>query len=85
MEKFMKHRILDWKTWALGLWAGIISGFSTSGLSALGISGLEMAGVKIAQLDIRQALTIASVGGLVGAFLYLKQSPVPKEIEIDEP
>ena len=76
-------KVLDWKHWLLGVLGGLVGGFSTSILSALGISGAEMVGVNVPQLTPRQFMIVTLFGGLSGAALYLRQSPVPREIEVE--
>lgn len=66
--------------WLHGLFSALISGIATSGLSALSIMGASEAGVDVAKLDLKQAGIIALVGGVIGAFLYLKQSPLPRRV-----
>ncbi len=63
--------------WAKGLLAAVIGGVSNSFLSAMGIVGANAVGVKIDQLTPKQIGSVCLSGGLVGLFLYLKQSPVP--------
>ena len=67
------------KHWAKALLAAVITGASSSGLSALGISVADAAGLKIGQLNLQQLGIMMASGGLVGAFAYLKQSPVPPD------
>jgi hypothetical protein len=63
--------------WLKALAAAIITGFSNSFLSAVGVASAEMVGMKIENLSPKQLLIMTLMGGLVGMFAYLKQSPVP--------
>jgi hypothetical protein len=65
--------------WAKALVAAIIGGIANAGLSALGIAGANTAGLTIPQLDAKQFGSICVSGGIIGALLYLKQSPVPPD------
>jgi hypothetical protein len=78
IDKFNDMRL---KTilWAKALLAAFIGGVANAGLSALGISGAQAVGVQIPQLDWKQFVTVCASGGVIGAFLYLKQSPVPPD------
>ena len=75
----MKHSTSHWLR---GLAGAIITGFSTSFLSALGITGADALGFKVAQLDLKQLAVITLMGGAVGMFAYLKQSPIPPEEDL---
>jgi hypothetical protein len=75
----VKHRILDWRPWAYGLFSGCIGGAATSVVT---IGGGQMAGA--ATFTPRQLITIAVVSAIVNAAMFLKQSPLPKVIEVDE-
>lgn len=65
--------------WLHGLGSAIITGLSTTGLSALGVAGAAGAGMQVETLDWKQCAIITLVGGVVGMFAYLKQSPLPPE------
>ena len=66
-------------TWLKALTAAFVGGVANAGLAALGITGAQTVGVNVPQLDPKQFLSICVSGGIVGAFLYLKQSPVPPD------
>lgn len=74
-----KHRVLDWQSWVYALCAAVIGGAATSVVS---IVGGQMVGA--ATFTPRQLLTIAAVSAIVNAAMYLKQSPLPKVIEVDD-
>lgn len=68
-----------WEQWAKALLAAVIGGAANSFLSALGISAGQAVGIKIDAFTPKQLLDMTIMGGLVGMFLYLKQSPVPPD------
>lgn len=65
--------------WIKALVAAIVSGMANAFLAALGISGAQAVGVKMDQLSPKQLLDLTIMGGLIGMFMYLKQSPVPPD------
>jgi hypothetical protein len=65
--------------WFKALLAAIIGGAAQSGLAALGITGAQAAGVAIQQLSLKQLGAVCVSGAVIGAMLYLKQSPVPPD------
>jgi hypothetical protein len=67
------------KCWKHGLAAAFITGFANSGFTALGITSASSVGINIQQLNLRQIVAVTIIGGFVGAFAYLKQSPLPDE------
>lgn len=74
-----KHRILEWKSWLYGLFAGVIGGGATalSGMTAGAVFGA-------ADFTPRQVASIFIGGAIASASMYLKQSPLPKVVEVDE-
>lgn len=67
--------------WTRGLIAAIISGGSQAGLTIIGVGGLQSMGVNIPTFTPKQLLLQCGVGGLIAAFTYLKQSPLPELVE----
>ena len=61
------------RTWIYGLSAAAITSVSTAGLSALGSSAMNN------PINMQQLLTTCGIAGLIGAFAYLQQSPLPPE------
>ncbi len=59
------------KLWLHGLGASVITSISTAGLAAAGSAAFDVA------LNGKQLLITCVSAGLVGAFAYLKQSPLP--------
>lgn len=59
---------MSWQAWAKGLLAAFISAAAT-GASGAAITRLG---------DLRGVGVMALVSGVMGAILYLKQSPIPK-------
>lgn len=74
-----KIKRLDWKGWLYSFGAGVIGGVATSVLT---ITGGQVIGA--ATFTPRQLGTIAVVSLVVNAAMFLKQSPLPKVIEVDE-
>ena len=75
----VKHRVLDWQAWLYSLAAAIIGGGATSIVT---VAGGQVLGA--ASFTPRQLVTVAAVSAIVNAAMYLKQSPLPKVIEVDE-
>lgn len=75
----VKHRTLDWLSWLYGLFAGVIGGAATSIVT---ITGGQMVGA--ATFTPRQIITVGVVSALVNAAMFLKQSPLPKIVEVDD-
>lgn len=65
--------------WLKALIAAFVSGVAQSFLTVCGIQGANMVGVQIHQLERSQLLFTTLFGGIAGAMLYLKQSPVPPD------
>lgn len=67
------------RQWLKALIAAMITGFANSFLSSVGVAGAQMVGVQIENLSPKQLLVTTIMGGLIGMFAYLKQSPVPPD------
>lgn len=74
------------RAWIKGLVAGVIQGAAngiTAGLAATGIApdtfNLEAGAGNTLELAIK----VAIIGGVLGAAAYLKQSPLPRDDELD--
>lgn len=65
--------------WLKMLIAAAVTGCSNSFLSAVGVAGAQMIGVQIENLSPKQLIVTTLMGGLIGTFAYLKQSPVPPD------
>jgi hypothetical protein len=65
--------------WLHGLGSAAITGIASAGIALFGNAAGNMIGVHIPQLTLSQFLTTIIGGGAVGAFAYLKQSPLPPE------
>lgn len=76
----VKKRILQWRKWLYGLIGGAIGGGATV-ISALPVGAI----IGAADYTPRQLVGMFVSGAIVSAALYLKQSPVPEVIEVDEP
>lgn len=75
-------KILDWKNWLYGLFGGFIGGGATAGVSWFGMLGAKAIGMEVPDLNFQALGVIFLSGGLSSALLFLKQSPLPQEIEI---
>ncbi len=75
----VKHKKLDWQSWLYGLGGGVIGGAATSIVTLVGGQV-----VGAAAFTPRQLVTVGVISAIVNAALYLKQSPLPKVVEIDE-
>ena len=81
----MKRKMRDWQTWLLTLWAGVVGGFASSGTVWISMLGVEKMGVTdMPQINMKAFFVMAAVGAVSHAFMYLKQSPIPPEIEYDD-
>jgi hypothetical protein len=80
----LKTRLKQPLTWLHGLIGGVIGGAANAVLASLGIVGAQAVGVEVKTLDYDQVVAIAISGGIIGAFLYLKQSPLPELVEEEE-
>lgn len=76
----VRRKRLDWRSWAYSGLAGIIGGVATSIVSVAG--GQVIGAVPFTP---RQLATVAIVSVLINAAMFLKQSPLPPVIEVDEP
>lgn len=65
--------------WVKTLIAAVVGGAANAGLAALGISAGSALGETVKPLDLRQLEHICVSGAIVGALLFLKQSPVPPD------
>ena len=75
----VKHRSLEWRSWLYALVAAAIGGGATAVVS---IAGGQAIGA--ATFTPRQLLAVAVVSAVVNVAMFLKQSPLPKVIEVDE-
>lgn len=76
--------LLDWRTWALGLWSATIRG----GFGALvGTSGLlagNLAGADVQPLDYQQVGGVFLGAALAHFAFYLYTNPTPAKVEASE-
>lgn len=63
--------------WLQGLVAAAIGGAANAGGSWLGLATAKGIGLDVPVLNWKSLGVMMLVGGLIGAFAYLKQSPVP--------
>lgn len=81
MFKFVMFQIpRKTEQWLKALWAAFIGGCATSFLTALGVTAEHMFNINtVPTFTPGQLGHMVLFGGLVGAALYLKQSPVPPD------
>lgn len=65
------------KLWFKSLLAAVVTGIANAGGAALGIATANGVGLNVPQVDWKQLVIMSLIGGLIGMFSYLKQSPVP--------
>jgi hypothetical protein len=75
----VKHKVLDWKSWLYGLGAGAIGGGSAV-ISAIPIAQI----IGAAAFTPRQMLSMFIGATVIAGAAYLKQSPLPPVIEVDD-
>lgn len=73
------QKLTTWRGWLHGLLAAIIGGTASAGLSYLTLNGAHAAGADVPILNFKALGLILVSSGLVSAFAYLKQSPLPEE------
>jgi len=69
--------MLDWRNWLYGLFSGMIGGAATAGSSQLALAVSKGLGIEVDVLHWKQLGMVMLVSGLVSAFAFLKQSPLP--------
>lgn len=68
----------SWRTWIHGFGATVIGGTASAGAAWLGNAAAKAAGVtELPDLNLKSLGIILVSSGLLNAFLYLKQSPLP--------
>lgn len=67
------------RTWLRGLIGGIIAGAANAGSGFLGMTGAHAVGVDVPSLNLKSLWVLLLTSGLLAAFLYLKQSPLPPD------
>jgi len=70
------------KVWLYGLVAGIIGGAATAAASFMSLNAASTVGLNVKPLDLEQLGWVLLISGLVNAFSYLKQSPLPPLEEV---
>lgn len=81
----VKHKKLDWRSWLYGLGAGAIGGGSNAVIGGVSINLVDPAHFNTgAGVFWKIVVTLFLMNGALAAFLYLKQSPLPPVIEVDE-
>jgi hypothetical protein len=81
-----KKTILNWWVWLYSLGASVIGGVAQAGAAWMGMVGAEQLGVtELPSLNLKSLGVILLANLLINLFLFLKQSPLPKPEEIEEP
>lgn len=75
----MKHKITNWKVWGRGLMGAAIGGAA----NAVTAMGFEPTKFNFSE-GLSHLLWFAVASAVISACLYLKQSPVPPEEEVDD-
>lgn len=71
-------QITSWRLWIHGLGATVIGGSASAGAAWLSTVAAKAAGVTgVQELNAKSLGIILISSGLLNAFLYLKQSPLP--------
>jgi hypothetical protein len=65
------------RKWLHGLLASVIGAFANAVLTLCGVGGSNAVLGTDIKLDLTQLLVQCAMAGLVGAAMYLKQSPLP--------
>lgn len=73
-----------WRGWLHGLIAAIVGGAASAGFTFLSMNAAHSAGADVPVLNFKALGIILLSSGLVNAFAYLKQSPLPPEDSTDE-
>lgn len=69
----------NWKAWATGLAAAVVSGAAHAAGAVLGIGAANMVGANIKPLDLKELGVVAASGAVTGAVAYLMKSPLPSD------
>jgi hypothetical protein len=67
------------KKWFRGLVGGVISASASAGSSFLGMAGAHGIGIDVPLLNWKSLGVLLLTSGLLSAFLFLKQSPLPPD------
>jgi hypothetical protein len=77
MTKHIK-KILNWKVWIQGAVSALIGG-AANAVSAMVVDPVAFN----FQGNLKALLSLAAMSGVISLFLFLKQSPIPPEIEVE--
>jgi hypothetical protein len=73
----------NWAEWLGGIWAGLISGGATAVTAAVTVIPQDPTDYNLASYRFYVLIfRIFAVGGILGAFAYLKKHPLPEVITI---
>lgn len=72
---------LGWNKWFYGLGSGVVGGIASAGSAWLGLVAGKAAGLDVHQLNWKEFGLVCATSGLMSAFFYLKQSPLPADEE----
>ena len=81
----VKHKVLDWKSWLYGLGAGAIGGGANAVIGGVTINVVDPVRFNTEAGAFWQiVVTLFLANAALSAFLFLKQSPLPPVIEVDD-
>jgi hypothetical protein len=72
------NKLTSLDNWLHGLFGGIIGGAASAGSAWMGMACAKSAGVDVPALNFKALGIILLSSGLMSAFAYLKQSPLPE-------
>lgn len=72
----MSEQLKDWRNWLKGLIAAGISG----GANAVTVAIVDPINFNLSE-GLPKLLSVAGVSAIVGVALYLKQSPIPTDLD----
>src|SRR5262245_47484006 len=75
---------MDWRHWLYGLMSGTIGGIASAGSAWLGLAAAKASGADVHTLNWRELGIVCLSSGIVAAFAFLKQSPLPKWDDVSE-
>lgn len=70
---------LQWNKWLYGLGSGVVGGVASGGSAWLGLAVGKAAGMEVHTLNWKELGLVCLTSGLMSAFFYLKQSPLPPD------
>jgi hypothetical protein len=81
-EEKAVNALRTWRGWLHGLLAMVIGGAASAGSAWIGLAVGKASGLDVPVLNWKALGLVLLTSGLINAFLYLKQSPLP---DFEEP